>query len=202
MINVIMLATKNYDKIKEIIKIIPSGIKIKTFNDFEYIPDVIEDGKTIEENSQKKAIEIARFTSLVSIADDTGLFVEYLNFRPGVYSSRYAGENATYEDNCRKLLKEMEKFKGKERKAFFRCAATIAFPDGRFITKVGEIEGIITLKQMGNNGFGYDPIFYVPSYRMTFAQMPLDLKNTISHRAKAFKMLEEIIKKVVSYGNF
>jgi XTP/dITP diphosphohydrolase len=202
MIDTIMLATKNPDKVKEIIKILPPNIKIKTFNDFKNLPDVIEDGLTIEENSQKKAIEIARFTSLVSIADDTGLFVEALNFRPGVYSSRYAGENATYEDNCKKLLEEMKGFKGRDRRAFFRCAITIAFPDKRFVTCVGEIEGIIALKPRGKNGFGYDPLFYVPSYHMTFAEMPLELKNKISHRGKAVEMIKPIIDKIVKYGSF
>ena len=196
----IMLATKNSDKIKEIVEIIPNFVNVITFKDFKEIPDVIEDGLSIEENSQKKAIEIAKYTSLVTIADDTGLFVDALGGRPGIYSSRYSGENATYEDNYIKLLNEMRGLKGRERKASFRCAATLALPDGRFITQVGEVEGIIAIKPRGNNGFGYDPVFYLPRYRMTFAEMPSDLKNKISHRAKAFRMLEPFIEKVISYG--
>jgi XTP/dITP diphosphohydrolase len=202
MILQVVLATKNLDKVKEIIEIIPSHISIKTLGDFGFVCNIDEDGSTIEENSQKKAIEVAKLTLLPSIADDTGLFVDGLGGKPGVYSSRYAGEDASYEDNIKKLLEDMKDLRGKERVAYFRCAATIALPGGRFITKVGEIKGIITLTPRGNGGFGYDPVFYVPRYHMTFAEMPLELKNKISHRAKAFSMLVPFIEKVARYGSF
>lgn len=191
MLKEIILATKNKDKIREIKNIIKGyDVKIKTFLDFNDFIDIEEDRLTIEENSQKKAIEISKHKRLYAIADDTGLFVDALNGRPGVYSSRYAGKNASYIDNNIKLLKELEGIKTEKRTATFRCAITLAGPSGKYITVVGEIKGYILNEMKGNNGFGYDPLFYIPEYDMTFAQMPLELKNKISHRADALNKIK------------
>lgn len=191
MLKEIVLATKNKDKIREITDIIKDyNVKIKTFLDFNDFIDIKEDGLTIEENSQKKALGISKHKGLWTIADDSGLFVDAINGHPGVYSSRYAGENANYIDNNLKLLKELEGIDIKKRTATFKCAITIAGPCGKYITVVGEIKGYILNEMRGNNGFGYDPLFYIPQYNMTFAQMPLELKNKISHRANAFNKIK------------
>ncbi|MEF3280428.1 MAG: RdgB/HAM1 family non-canonical purine NTP pyrophosphatase [Elusimicrobiota bacterium] len=197
----IMIATKNLDKIREIRNIINfPNLIFKTFLDYKDIPDVVEDEPTIEGNSQKKALVIAKHTGLYSLADDSGLFVSALGDRPGVYSARYAGDNATYMDNNIKLLKELEGKRYEERKAVFRCAMTIASSDGKFITEVGEINGYITETIRGSNGFGYDPLFYVPEQNKTFAEILPETKNKISHRAKAIFKIKPHIERIVNNG--
>lgn len=199
-VNQIMLATRNKDKIREIKEILSCEVEIKTFLDYPDAPSVIEDKDSIEANSQKKAIEIARFTGLYSIADDSGLFVDALGFSPGVYSSRWAGEGCSYRDNNLKLLNMLKGVKWEDRKASFKCAITIASPDGRFHTEVGEVRGYILEEMRGENGFGYDPLFFVKDFNSTFAQMPPELKNKISHRAKALKLIKPYLEKVIYYG--
>jgi XTP/dITP diphosphohydrolase len=197
----LMIATKNLNKVKEIKKIITGyDVNIMTFIDFPQMPDVVEDGSTIEENSKKKAIETAKYTGLVSIADDTGLFVDAINGEPGVFSARWAGEDATYMDNNQKLIEKLSGFKYEERTATFRCAITLAMPSGFFVTEVGEIKGYIIDQLRGENGFGYDPLFYLPEYKKTFAEMDMDLKNRISHRAIALSRIGAVIKKVIENG--
>ncbi len=196
----IMIASKNKNKIKEIKNIISGDVVLKSFMDYPDIPDVLEDGKTIEENSMKKAVEVARFTGLYSIADDTGLFVQVLGGEPGVYSARWAGEGCTYADNNRKLLNALKNVEFKDRKAVFKCAITIASPDGDTHTEVGEIEGYIAENLRGENGFGYDPVFYVPALDKTLAEMDFETKNKISHRRKALELIKPYLERVIYYG--
>lgn len=196
----IMIASKNKNKIKEIKNIVSPYVVLKSFIDYPDVPDVAEDGDSIEENSMKKALEIAKFTGLYSIADDTGLFVRALGGEPGVYSARWAGEDCTYDDNNRKLLNALRNVEFKDRKAVFKCAITIASPDGDTHTEVGEIEGYIAENLRGENGFGYDPLFYVPAFNMTLAEMDFDTKNKISHRRKALELIKPYLERVIYYG--
>ncbi len=197
----LLIATGNNDKLLEIKNYFNDFLtkyKISLFSqkDFPGI-NVIEDGKTIEENALKKAKEFQLYSKIPSLADDTGLFVEALNGEPGVYSARYSGENATYLDNINKLLFNM---KGeKNRKAKF--ITVLIFYDGKNIIKsVGECDGIILEIMSGSLGFGYDPIFFVPEIKKTFSEMTLEEKNSISHRGKAlFDMKKKIIKFYENY---
>lgn len=193
----IVFATRNQDKIKEIKRffIEMENIRWFSFNDFNDYPTIVEDQPTIEANSQKKALTVAKFYSLPSLADDTGLFVDYLGGEPGVYSSRWAGEGCTYLDNNRKLLEKLKGVPFEKRTATFKCALTFALPDGFFVTEVGEIKGYIALEMKGENGFGYDPLFWVPEVGKTFAELSLEEKNKISHRFRAFQKIRPHIVK-------
>lgn len=192
----IFLATGNKKKIDEIIKILKDdNIEILSIKDGIEIPEVVEDGDTFEENSRKKALEIAKFTGMITIADDSGLCVDALGGAPGVYSARYSGENATDATNNKLLI---ENLKGIEnRKAKFVCVITLAKSTGETYSFRGEFEGEIVDEARGTDGFGYDPHFYVKEYDKTLAEIP-EIKNKISHRAKALEKLklgmEEILK--------
>jgi len=191
------LATRNDNKIKEISQILKADLKdieIKTYLDFPSLKEIEEDGDTIEENSRKKAVLCANFTSMLSIADDTGLEVAYLNGKPGVYSARWAGKNCNYTDNNLKLLKELKGVPFENRKAVFKCVISLAYPKGKVISFLGEVNGFISDKLIGNNGFGYDPLFYLPEYDKTYAQLETEIKNEISHRAIALKKLKDYLK--------
>ncbi|MDR2860548.1 MAG: XTP/dITP diphosphatase [Elusimicrobiota bacterium] len=193
-----ILATGNKHKVQEIQEILKDwDIKIIPLSDFDDFPKTIEDGKTLEENAVKKAKEAAQFFNKTAIADDTGLEVSYLNGAPGVYSARYAGEPCSYEDNNNKLLKELSGVPQDKRTACFRCVIAIAKPNGDIKTAEGKIDGIISEKISGDKGFGYDPIFFVPQYNKTFAQLSSSEKNKISHRAKALLAAKEIIKTIL-----
>ena len=196
----IVLATRNRYKIKEIKKILGSlSVEISSALDFPGLEEIEEDGTTLEENAVKKAIVVSKFTQQLAIADDSGLEADALEGRPGVYSSRFAGKDATYDDNNRKLLELMEYVPPKNRSSRFVCIVAIA--DKGKIKKIikGICEGIIAFEPKGKTGFGYDPLFIIPQYSKTFAELGPEIKNKISHRAKAFlktkKFLEEIIKK-------
>lgn len=194
----IFLATGNRHKIDEIKAIFSEiskekNIEILSIKDGIEIPDVVEDGKTFEENSQKKATEIAKFLNMIAIADDSGLCVDILNGEPGVYSARYSGEG-TDEANNRKLIKNLQ---GKaNRKARFVSVISIAKPDGKVFSFRGEVEGEIVDEKRGDTGFGYDPHFYIEEYKKTLAEMP-EIKNKISHRAKALKKLKENLENIL-----
>lgn len=192
----IFLATTNKNKILEIEKILKDiDIELVSINDNIKIPEVIEDGKTFEENSLKKAREIAKYTGMITIADDSGLCVEALNGAPGVYSARYSGENATYKSNNEKLLKDLSG--EKNRNAKFVTVITLCKPSGESYSFRGELKGIILEELRGKDGFGYDPLFYLQEYGKTLAEMPEE-KNRISHRAKAIRELKAGIKKIIS----
>lgn len=192
----IVLATRNQGKIKEITELLSSyDIDIKSLNDFGPIPTVEETGTTFDDNAYIKAHFTARVLGLPAIADDSGLVVEALEGAPGVYSARYAGEGATDEENNKKLLKEME---GKtNRKAHFETAVILAVPRGPALTYIGKVEGEITESTRGDNGFGYDPLFYYQPMSKTFAQMTGEEKNSISHRGQAIKELADEFDKVM-----
>lgn len=186
-VNEIVLATRNPDKGRELGVLLGGlGIRIRTLADFPNAPEVVEDGTTCEANATKKAREIARATGVPAVADDTGLEVDALGGRPGVYAARYAGEHATYEDNCRKLLLELVEVPRSKRTARFLTVAAIAFPSGDVHVTQGSLEGLIAELPLGDRGFGYDPVFFVPEYKRTLAQLTAEEKNRMSHRAKAF----------------
>ncbi len=185
----IILATKNQNKVRELKRLFePLGIRVHSLLEFE-TPEIIEDGKTFEENSLKKARTIFNFTGKPTIADDSGLIVEQLNGEPGVYSARYAYEGASDEENNKKLLEKLKKHP-QPHFAKFYCAASYVDSNNSF-TVSGELEGQIIETPRGSNGFGYDPLFLPEGYNRTLAQMTVEEKNKISHRAKAFAKLKE-----------
>jgi XTP/dITP diphosphohydrolase len=192
----LVLASRNEGKIIEFRELL-SGfeIEIKSLNDFGPIPEVIEDGETFDDNAYKKAYFTAKALGYPSLADDSGLMVEALDGAPGVHSARYAGAKATDRENNLKLLAEMN---GQEnRKAVFFCSIIIAVPGGPALTYEGKCEGEITRELMGENGFGYDPLFYYPLLKKTFAQMTSEEKNAVSHRGKAMAELRSEFDKVL-----
>ena len=194
MIRELVLATRNRNKVIELVALLGDlGIKIRTLDEFPDAPDVVEDGDTCEANAVKKARAIAESTGLPAVADDTGLEVDALGGRPGVYAARYAGEDATYEDNCRKLLRELTGVPREQRTARFLTVAAIALPLDGIRVAQGTLEGVIAEEASGTLGFGYDPVFLIPELGKTLAQLPADQKNTISHRAKAFAKVREML---------
>ena len=193
----LVLATRNAGKIAEF-KTLFSGfpIEMKSLNDFGPIPDVVEDGKTFEDNAYKKAHFTARVLGFPALADDSGLVVEALGGQPGVFSARYAGEGAGDEANILKLLKAMERVS--DRRAAFECVIAIAVPRGPALVYSGRCEGEIARDRTGKNGFGYDPVFLYQPLGKTFAEMSQEEKNRVSHRGKAMtKLLDEFDKVLI-----
>ena len=193
----IILATKNKGKIKDFEKL-TEGMNIEVLSILDNIdfPDVVEDGKTFEENSAKKALEIAKYTGIITVSDDSGLCVDTLNGEPGIYSARYFGENATDELNMEKLLKNLSNIEKKDRKAHFVSVVSIAFPDGTVKSFRGETQGEILFEKEGNNGFGYDPIFYSYDLGKSFGLATIEEKKSVSHRGRAFEKLKnDVLKK-------
>ena len=170
------------------------GIRIRTLAEFPGAPEVREDGQTCEANAVKKAQAIMQYTGLTTVADDTGLVVEALGGRPGVHAARYAGPNATYEDNWRKLLRELKGVPRDRRRARFITVAAIARPSSKVEVAKGVLEGLIAEEPVGSQGFGYDPVFFVPEVGKTLAQLSPDQKNRISHRARALRKVRELLK--------
>ncbi len=197
----LVIATRNKDKfkeIKEILKGIPEEIEIVSLFDFPNFPKIVEDGKTLEENAIKKAKTAQELLKLPTIGEDTGLEVEYLNGAPGVYSARFAGPGCSYSDNNEKLLSLLEGVPFEKRKAKFRCVVCFSQPSGEIKIVEGAIDGFISTEPKGTNGFGYDPVFFVPEYKKTFAELPSEIKNKISHRAKAFQKAKEILLEFIN----
>jgi XTP/dITP diphosphohydrolase len=195
MIRELVLATRNHNKVIELVALLGDlGITIRTLDEFPDAPDVVEDGDTCEANAVKKARAIAEFTGLPAVADDTGLEVDALGGRPGVYAARYAGEDATYEDNCRKLLQELHGIARPQRTARFVTVAAVALPLNGVQVATGQLQGLITEEPAGSRGFGYDPVFFVPELGKTLAELSADEKNCISHRAKAFADVRELLR--------
>ena len=191
----ILLATNNLHKIQEITNFLsPLGYEIHSANDTT-IPKTIEDLPTLEGNALKKAREAFKATGILSLADDTGLEVYYLELQPGVYSARYAGENVSYADNNKKLLHELNGVPARRRNARFRTVIAIV---GKNFEKTveGIVEGTILESQRGANGFGYDPLFVPKGFSKTYAEMNLEEKNTLSHRARALQQAIEVLKKL------
>ncbi|HPD60453.1 MAG TPA: XTP/dITP diphosphatase [Thermodesulfobacteriota bacterium] len=192
----LVLGTRNQGKLAEFqLLLAGEDITLFSWNDFDYPFSVVEDGKTFWENAYKKAELTARITNEVSIADDSGLEINYLDQRPGVFSSRYAGYHASDEDNNTKVLQEMRGVPLSERKARFVCAIVICSPDGKWDRVEGACSGVIIESFRGKNGFGYDPIFLVPDLGKTFAELSQEEKNRISHRARAIEKLRPLLKK-------
>lgn len=195
----IVLATRNPHKGEELAALLgDAGVRIRTLVEFPSAPEVEEDGDTCEANATKKAVEIARATGVTAVADDTGLEVDALDGRPGPFAARYAGEGATYEDNCRKLLQELDGVPHDRRGARFLTVVAIASPGGDVQTAHGVLNGSITEACQGERGFGYDPVFYVPELGKTLAELTPEEKNRISHRAKAFVRVRDILKMLSS----
>ncbi len=197
LIKEVVLATRNPDKRAELAALLGDlGIKIRTLADFPDAPEVVEDGDTCRANAVKKAIAIARHTGLPAVADDTGLEVEALGGRPGVHAARYAGESATYEDNWRKLMRALEGVPRQRRRARFITVAAVATPPDKVEVAEGMLDGVIAEAPAGAQGFGYDPIFFVPQLGKTLAELAPGEKNRISHRARAFSKVREILLKL------
>jgi XTP/dITP diphosphohydrolase len=197
----IILATSNLHKIEEIQSILKNlNIKIIPMTSFLEYPNIEEDGVMLEDNAIKKATEAARFFKKWTIADDSGLEVDFLNGAPGVYSARYAGNGCSYDDNNKKLLAVLEGVPEIKRTAKFRTIIAISSPNERVYLSKGSIFGTIALKCVGTKGFGYDSIFYIPEYGKTFSELEPEIKNSISHRAKALQKAKEIIKYLVDIG--
>ena len=190
----LILATRNKGKLKEISALLSDlPIEVVSVLDFPDIPEVVEDSATLEENALKKARAVFNVTHLPSLADDSGLEVFALDMKPGVHSARYAGERVTYEDNNRKLLEELKNVPQEQRQARFRCVAAFV-ADGIEKTTKGICNGRIIDVPRGTGGFGYDPLFVPDGYDKNFAELSLEVKNRISHRAKAFEEMKRFLK--------
>jgi XTP/dITP diphosphohydrolase len=197
MIRELVLATRNRHKGEELAALLGGlGVTIRTLDEFPEAPEVVEDGDTCEANAIKKARAIAEFTGLPAVADDTGLEVDALGGRPGVYAARYAGEDATYEDNCRKLLLELTGVPRERRTARFLTVAAIALPSAGVRVAQGKLDGVIAEEASGTSGFGYDPVFLIPELEKTLAELSADQKNAISHRAKAFTQAKALLREM------
>lgn len=190
----VVLATRNQGKVKEFNKLFAvlgwEGISLA---EFEGVPEVVEDGDTFEANALKKAITISTYLNLPAVGDDSGLEVDALNGRPGVYSARYAGEHATDEENWRKLLQEMADVPDEKRTARFRCTLAFVEPGQEPVIATGSCEGLIAREPAGTNGFGYDPVFSLPDLNKMMAQLLPEEKNQLSHRAKAMGNLLQMM---------
>jgi XTP/dITP diphosphohydrolase len=191
----LVLATRNRHKGAELAALLSDlPIRIRTMDDFPDVSDVVEDGDTCEANAIKKARAVADATGLLAVADDTGLEVDALGGRPGVYAARYAGPHATYEDNCRRLLREMAGVPRDRRTARFITVAAVASPSEKVEVTTGSLNGLIAETAAGTQGFGYDPVFYLPEVGKTLAEISLEEKNRISHRAKAFAQVRKLLQ--------
>lgn len=192
----LILATGNEGKLKEIRMILGDlGVEILSLKEAGIDTDVEENGTTFEENAVIKATEIMKLTGEVVLADDSGLEVDALNKEPGVYSARYMGHDTSYRIKNQNIIDRLKGKEGEERSARFVCAIAAAFPDGRVVTTRGTMEGQIGYEEKGENGFGYDPIFYLPEYHCYSGELPLEEKNKLSHRGKALRLMKEELKK-------
>ena len=193
---VLVLATRNKGKMKEFKLLFHRlPVKIKGVSEFRSLSEFEEEGSTFEEIAINKAKCVSKALDLPAIADDSGLAVEALNGAPGIFSARYAGKLATNDKNNRKLLEKME---GKEnRNATFMCSIAISKPNGQILTYAGECSGIILYEPVGTNGFGYDPFFYYPPLKKTFAQLSVEEKSRVSHRGQAMRKVKNDFKKIM-----
>lgn len=200
----IVFATGNNDKLKEIREILDTlNIEIISMKEAGVFEDVEENGKTFAENSMIKATSIAQIIKdkfpkeakeTIVLADDSGLEIDYLNGEPGVYSARYMGKETSYTEKNNNLIERLNGVPDSERTARFVCAISAVLPDGKKLSTVGKMEGIIGYEIAGANGFGYDPIFYLPEYKKTSAEISADEKNAISHRGKALREMAKLLK--------
>lgn len=189
----VVLASNNQHKLEEMKAILGDfGYEVMTMAEAGLVDyEIVEDGESFEENSMIKARTVLEELGEITIADDSGLMVDYLDGEPGIYSARYAGEDVSYADNNRRLLGVLEGVPFLERSAKFVSVITMLFPEGDEIVVRGEVGGNIALQESGDHGFGYDPLFYIPELKKTFAELDADEKNAISHRARALRKLKE-----------
>lgn len=193
----LLVATGNQGKLKEIRSLLEgSTIEIIGLKQLTDPPEVVEDGSTFTANAAKKAQEMARFSGYLTLADDSGLVVAALNGAPGVHSARYAGEQGGDAANNAKLLCELQDVADEKRQAAFHCVMALAWPDGRCETHDGQVSGLIMRGERGTGGFGYDPLFMVPEYGKTMAELPLEIKNRISHRGTALRKVIPLLHKL------
>ena len=192
----VIFATGNQGKMKEIREILGDlDIELLSLKDAGIDADIVEDGKTFEENAQIKAKTICDLTGEIVLADDSGLEIDYLNKEPGIYSARYAGTNTSYDIKNSLLLSRMKGVPDKQRTARFVCAVAAVFPNGDKEVVRGTMEGCIGYEIAGANGFGYDPIFFLPEYGCTSAELAPEKKNELSHRGEALRMMRQIMEK-------
>ena len=188
----IIFATGNEGKMKEVRMILEDlGLPVLSLKDAGITADVEENGTTFEENAQIKAKAIMEMTGALVLADDSGLEVDALGKEPGIYSARYMGHDTSYHIKNQNIIDRLEGKVGEERSARFVCAIAAAFPDGRVLITRGTMEGQIGYEEKGENGFGYDPIFYLPEYQCYSAELSLEEKNKLSHRGKALRLMKE-----------
>lgn len=185
----IILASNNKDKVKEVKEIL-KGYDIISMKEAGIDVDIEENGTTFEENALIKARAIMKLTGQITMADDSGLEIDYLNKAPGVYSARFMGHDTSYDIKNKALIQKLEGVKGSDRSGRFVCAIAVCFPDGREIVKRGTMEGLIAEEIKGDNGFGYDPIVYLPEYGKTSGELAPEEKNKISHRGKALALIK------------
>ena len=190
----IILASNNNDKVKEVKEIL-KGYDIISMKEAGIDVDIEENGTTFEENALIKARAIMKLTGQITMADDSGLEIDYLNKAPGVYSARFMGHDTSYDIKNKALIQKLEGVKGSDRSGRFVCAIAVCFPDGREIVKRGTMEGLIAEEIKGDNGFGYDPIVYLPEYGKTSGELAPEEKNKISHRGKALALIKEELDK-------
>lgn len=190
----IVFATANAGKVKEIKEILADfSVEVVSLKEMGITADIEENGKTFEENSLIKAREICKLTGFPALADDSGLEVDYLNGEPGIYSARYLGYDTDYDYKNNYIINQLKEAKDAERTARFVCAISLVLPDGREFVKKGVMEGQIGYEIKGENGFGYDPIFYLPEHGKTSAELSAEEKNKISHRGKALREMKDLI---------
>jgi XTP/dITP diphosphohydrolase len=192
----LVIATRNHGKLREIREILKEApFKVLGLDAFPDAPEVDEDADSFAGNAEKKALTIADYTGCLTLADDSGLVVEALDGAPGVLSARFSGEDATDTSNNHKLLEMLSGVEASDRQAAFHCAMVLADPDGGTVHFSGVFKGVILEQMQGDGGFGYDPLFYVPDHGLTLAQLPLEIKNRISHRGQALRALLTSLQK-------
>lgn len=190
----LVVATRNAGKLKEIRRLLEKhGVVVLGMDQFPDAPEVVEDGDTFAANAAKKAEEIAAYTGRACLADDSGLVVAALDGQPGVHSARYSGDDATDQTNNEKLLLEMKNVPEEQRQAAFCCVMALVLPGKPVQLFEGRVEGGILSKEQGDGGFGYDPLFRVPAHDSTMAELPLDIKNSISHRGQALRQVVDFL---------
>ena len=191
-----IFATGNENKMKEIREILGAlPLEILSMKEAGVSADIVEDGKTFEENALIKARAICKLAGEMVLADDSGLEIDYLNKEPGIYSARYMGEDTSYHIKNKSLIDRLEGVPDEKRTARFVCAIAAVLPDGKELVVRGTVEGIIGYEEKGENGFGYDPIFYLPERGCTTAELPPEEKNTISHRGNALRLMKELLER-------
>ncbi|MBM3250425.1 MAG: RdgB/HAM1 family non-canonical purine NTP pyrophosphatase [Candidatus Omnitrophica bacterium] len=194
----LVVATRNKKKLKEIKEILRiRGLRFSSLADFAKMPRIIENGRTFRENAVKKAVKIARATGKFTLGEDSGLCIDALHGAPGIYSSRFSGKNKSDLQNNLKVLRLLEGLPLKKRKAHYVCAVALADKEGLVGVVEGRCNGLIAFEMRGTSGFGYDPLFLIPKYKKTFAELGERIKHKMSHRYRALEKARKIIQKII-----